>query len=76
MSEKRKPTVTILASVKGKSVKIELFPASLWPRKFGMSDWSRFRVRMHGKWANGDYTFTMTEVLRQLRTWIAKRQWK
>jgi hypothetical protein len=74
MSEKRKPDVKIVACVRGKEVRIELFRAYLWPKKFTrQSDHLKWRVRMHGKWANGDTVYTMSEVVRQMRGWISKR---
>ncbi len=72
MSEKRKPAVRIVACVKGKTVVIELFNAYLWPKKFGHA-MSKWRVRMNGKWSNGDHVFTMSEVVRQMRGWMVKR---
>jgi len=74
MSEKRKPDVKIFATVKGKLVTVELFSGSLWPKLFPYrSQRSKWRVRINGKWQEGDCTFTMSDVMRQLRGWIAKR---
>ena len=73
MSEKRRPEIKIVAEVSGTRNRVELFPATLWPGKFHVSESGRYRVRINGKWAHGDDVFTVTEVMRQLRGWIASR---
>ncbi len=73
MSEKRKPTVKLVAEIHGKRMRIELFPGSLWPEKFRCSDQSKYRVRVNGKWQHGEATFTMSEIVRQLRKWMTYR---
>ncbi len=70
MSEKRKPTRKIVAEKGGKRMRIELFPATLWPEKFHREKRTRYRIRVNGKWAQGDHAFTITEVMRQLRMWL------
>jgi len=73
MSEKRRPTIKIVAQIKGKRVRIELFHGYLWPKKFPYhSQRTKWRVRINGKWQTNE-TYTMSEVMRQLRGWIAKR---
>lgn len=74
MSEKRKPDVKILAEIRGKKIRVELFRAALWPNLFPFeSQRSQWRVRINGKWQLGDETFTMSEVMRQMRGWMARR---
>jgi hypothetical protein len=74
MSEKRKPEVKIFAEIRGKTIKVELFRGSLWPKLFPYpNQQSKWRVRINGKWRLGKETFTMSEVMRQLRGWTAKR---
>ena len=74
MSEKRKPEVKIFAEIQGKAIKVELFRGSLWPKLFPYpNQQSKWRVRINGKWRLGNETFTMSEVMRQLRGWTAKR---
>ncbi len=45
MSEKRKKNTTILLKIQGKTVKLELFPASQWGGPDGA-----FRLRLEGCW--------------------------
>ncbi len=73
MSEKRKPSHKIVAQKDGKRTWVELFPVSLWPGKFNCVQkdmGKRYRVRINGRWRHGDSTFTITEVMRQLRSWL------
>lgn len=73
MSEKRRPTLTIVARKLGKRpMRVELYPGHLWPDKFGVGE-KRYRVRVNRKWSEGDKVFTLTEVMRQLRGRLAKR---
>ena len=81
MSEKRKPLIKIIAEIPGKigpnpkRLRIELFETSLWPKLFPYSrDKGRFRVRVDGKWANGHTSYTVSEVMSQLRSWIARKR--
>ncbi len=68
MSEKRRPTIKLIAQVKGKKrLKVELYPGSLWPDKFGSHE-TRYRVRVNGKWAQGASVFTITVITKQLRS--------
>lgn len=76
MAEKRRPCFAFLLKKqgKGKSVKVELFKAELWPNKefktaagWTYSVWelgNRYRLRINGKWNtyNGnDVIFTFYE---------------
>lgn len=54
-------------------MKVELFRATLWPKLFPFAQPGQWRVRINGKWKEGDASFTMTEVMRQLRGWMAMR---
>lgn len=72
MSEKRKPTITIIAQVLGKNqkkrIRIELYRRELWPRRtrrYANDFRFPYRVRVNRKWAKGSWTFT--KVLEQLR---------
>ena len=79
MSEKRKRSLKIVAefcgkvSGKQKRYKVELFRAELFPfrsipeKRFGSHS---YRIRINGKWAAGTTTFTLTQVLTQLRQLI------
>lgn len=73
MSEKRKPDAKIVASISGKKTTVEIFHASQWPGKFTWAESDRFRVRVNGRWAQGNHAFTITEVLRQLRGTVARQ---
>lgn len=73
MSEKRKPSAKIVAIVSGKRIRVELYRASLWPRKFSPTVWGRYRVRINGKWQHGDHTFTLSNVMAQMRSLLHKR---
>lgn len=51
MAEKRKPTITILLKIEGKtkSTKLELFDQRLWgDGSFGGA--KRYRIRLNGAW--------------------------
>ena len=77
MSEKRKPSLKLVAEKQGKRLKVELFPVTLWPhRQFEpvcpKDPHRRFRVRTNGKWMNGDNGYTMTEIMRDLRKWCLR----
>jgi len=71
MSEKRKPEVVLIAIVRGKRTRVELFRAELWPRLFGCRRRNRYRVRIGGRWKHGETAWTITQVLAQLRSWIS-----
>ena len=75
MSEKRKPALTIVAQKRGKrKVRVELYPAYLWPDKPGWSGVrKRYRVRINRKWVWGDRHFTLSYVMSQLRQLLARR---
>jgi len=74
MSEKRKPTIKIVAVKRGKRHVLEFFPAHLW--KEGKYYGSKFRIRFDGKWNNhkdGRMGFwTITAALRDLRTYLTR----
>lgn len=73
MSEKRRPTIKLIAEVQGKRpLKIELYEGRLWPDKFGRYE-SKYRVRVNGKWRNGDRVYTITEITKQLRSTLTHR---
>ena len=57
MAEPRKKTHSILLSISGRMVSLELFDACLWPDQNTTE--GLFRVRIEGKWysPNGKYTF-------------------
>lgn len=68
MSEKRRPSVKIVAEIHGKPrVRVELFQASLWPDKFHRNDWGKYRVRIDGRWVHGDKAWTISQVFAELR---------
>ena len=70
MSEKRKPEITLVAKKQGKKrLRVELYNALQWPKKFNRRK-SGYRVRINGRWQNGDATYTVSEIMRQLRGWI------
>lgn len=69
MSEKRKPAIKIVAQVHGKRVRIELYPARLWPEQW-RGQGNRYRVRVNRRWSQGSHAFTLSEVMRQLRMWL------
>ena len=63
MAEQRKKSSSILLSVNGKNISLELFPSEEWPNE--PSGEGLFRVRIDGKWHSpfGKYTFmTMPRV--------------
>ena len=74
MSEKRRPTIKIVAVKRGKKSVLEFFPAHLW--KEGKSKGWKFRIRHNGKWVNdkdGRMGFwTITEALRDLRKYLTR----
>jgi len=71
MSEKRKPEIAIVAKKQGKkTIRVELFRARLWNEKFCRGELDRYRIRVNRKWTNGDKAYTVSEVMRQLRSWI------
>lgn len=74
MSESRRPSLTIVAKKQGKSkpYRVELYPGKLWPEKFGKYE-TKYRVRVNRKWVHGDSVWTLSEVMRQLRSLLAKR---
>lgn len=57
MAEQRKKSSSILLSVNGKNISLELFPAEEWPNE--PSGEGLCRVRIDGKWHSpfGKYTF-------------------
>lgn len=73
MSEKRKPTLQLIAIVFGKRYRVDLFQARLWPKKFRRRDEKQYRCRVNGKWVHGSSTFTVSGVMRQLRALIVAR---
>lgn len=73
MSEKRKPCIKVVAEIRGKRYRVELYEASLWPEKFWRRDWGKFRIRINGKWALGDNVFTLSSVMAQLRGAISRK---
>lgn len=75
MSEKRRPSLVLNATVEGKGrVLVELYDPELWPGK----RWKRsgksvggYRVRVNRRWQHGDYLFTLSQVMDQFRKWLA-----
>jgi len=78
MSEKRKPSIKISAEYLGNEdnhrVKIELFKAELFPDLFNHRQSGRYRVRINGKWARGGHTFTLSNVVSQLRQFLTRHK--
>lgn len=76
MSEKRKPSVKIVAAVEGKKrpLVIECYPASLWGHRGDNTGRVKYRVRIRGKWAGGRVKefWTMTKIINDLRVWIVR----
>jgi hypothetical protein len=76
MSDKRKPSLTILLKKPGKKLKkVEMFPGTLWPEAHYTIDnlsTIRFRIRVNGKWwPDGKFELiTRSEVWRLLRPFI------
>ena len=63
MAEKRKPCAVFLLKFEGKKQdpkknrkfnKIELFDAALWGKYAGVCGARKFRLRVNGKWFNGN----------------------
>lgn len=77
MSEKRKPDLVIVAVIPGKRrrYRVELFRASLWPRRFGLHCQRRYRVRVQGKWWEGGQCFTWSQVSSLLRKSLTRYLW-
>jgi hypothetical protein len=73
MSEKRKPEVVLVAVIRGKRMKLELFPETLWqPIRHGIP--ARYRVRKDGKWyePNGFRYWSMSLIMASLRKLICR----
>lgn len=84
MSEKRKPELSFDAWFWGKTgkkkvVRIELYPAKLWPMgdskvRLGWRETKSdvYRLRVNGKWWQAEKTFTLSEVFAIFRRSIVK----
>jgi hypothetical protein len=86
MSEKRKPELVFDAwfyGIRGKKkmIRVELFPARLWPMtpkakvKLGYQQTIHadvYRIRVNGKWWEPTKTFTLSELFSVLRRSTSK----
>jgi hypothetical protein len=73
MSEKRKPEIVIVAQSYGKRHRLELYPVNLWPADFWKEPFKGgYRLRMNGRWVAS--TWTITEIMRQLRMVLTARR--
>lgn len=72
MSEKRKPEAVIVARIRGKTIKIELFENKLWPRLYHRNQWGKYRVRFNGRWLHPRHSFTITFIAKEFRRLLVR----
>lgn len=66
MAEQRKKVSSILLSLEGKTISLEVFDATLWPKQGGITE--LYRVRIDGKWYSptGKYSFLSLRAVSDL----------
>lgn len=88
MSEKRKPDIKLTIEVRGARLKVELFPAHLWEynlehnygpcrmfeKRFDARHaYTHYRVRLNGRWWQGNSLFTISSAMNLVRRSLVKK---